>query len=134
MIKGFESWSELDLVTGVLIGEARGETRQGREGVALTVKTRVEEPCWWGWNWREVVLCDKQFSCWEDQNVNSIIESRHKQDALWLACRQIAIDAYLGNIKDFIGRPTHYHANYVSPSWASKLTKLMQVGRHIFYR
>ena len=28
---------------------------------------------------------------------------------------------------------THYHATYVSPSWAQKLEKKGQVGAHIFY-
>src|SRR3546814_6373552 len=29
---------------------------------------------------------------------------------------------------------THYHANYVLPRWAPKLTKIEQIGAHIFYR
>ena len=33
-----------------------------------------------------------------------------------------------------VGYATHYHANYVSPYWAPKLTKISQLGAHIFYR
>jgi hypothetical protein len=33
-----------------------------------------------------------------------------------------------------VGLATHYHANYVYPYWAPKLTKLRQIGTHIFYR
>ena len=29
---------------------------------------------------------------------------------------------------------THYHATYVSPSWAKAFTKITQIGLHIFYR
>ena len=29
---------------------------------------------------------------------------------------------------------THYHANYVLPYWAPKLTKISKIGAHIFYR
>ena len=29
---------------------------------------------------------------------------------------------------------THYHATYVSPSWAKSFTKIAQMGAHIFYR
>jgi len=29
---------------------------------------------------------------------------------------------------------THYHATYVSPSWAKEFTKIVQIGAHIFYR
>lgn len=28
---------------------------------------------------------------------------------------------------------THYHANYVSPKWAKKLTLIAEVGKHKFY-
>ena len=33
-----------------------------------------------------------------------------------------------------VGMATHYHANYVLPRWAPKLTKIEQIGAHIFYR
>jgi len=29
---------------------------------------------------------------------------------------------------------THYHANYVSPGWATRLEKTVTIGRHVFYR
>ncbi len=29
---------------------------------------------------------------------------------------------------------THYHADYVNPYWASTMTRLAKIGRHIFYR
>lgn len=29
---------------------------------------------------------------------------------------------------------THYHATYVSPSWAKEYTKIAQIGAHLFYR
>jgi len=27
-----------------------------------------------------------------------------------------------------------YHANYVAPSWGRRLTRVQQIGAHIFYR
>src|SRR3546814_13849814 len=33
-----------------------------------------------------------------------------------------------------VSMATHYHANYVLPRWAPKLTKIEQIGAHIFYR
>ena len=131
---GYETWSELDLLTGLIIGEASGEPTAGRIGVAITVKSRVESPCWWGRNWREVILANKQFSCWEDHNADRIVSARREAGPLWQACREIAIETYLGRVSDHIGRPTHYHATFVTPKWASKLTRLAQIGNHIFYR
>lgn len=29
---------------------------------------------------------------------------------------------------------THYHADYVSPAWATKLDMTVKIGRHVFYR
>ena len=136
---GYETWSELDLATGVIVGEASGEPTAGKIGVIITVKSRVEQPCWWGRNWREVILCASQFSCWDDHNVSRIVSARQEQGALWQLCRAIAIDAYMGRIEDHIGKPTHYHANPMPgnrpfPAWAKKLARLTQIGGHIFYR
>jgi spore germination cell wall hydrolase CwlJ-like protein len=33
-----------------------------------------------------------------------------------------------------VGAATHYHANYVRPSWARRLKKMDVIGRHIFYK
>lgn len=131
---GYEIWSELELLTGAIVGEARGEPQAGRIGVAITIATRVSQPCWWGRNWREVILMDRQFSCWDDHNADVIIASKKANDSLWLSCRQIAVNVYLGTMADHIGQPTHYHAANITPSWAGKLTRLAQIGRHIFYR
>jgi spore germination cell wall hydrolase CwlJ-like protein len=33
-----------------------------------------------------------------------------------------------------VGGSTHYHADYVRPRWARRLTKMDVIGRHIFYK
>ena len=33
-----------------------------------------------------------------------------------------------------VGYSTFYHANYVSPRWASRMNKIDRIGRHIFYK
>ncbi len=33
-----------------------------------------------------------------------------------------------------VGASTHYHADYVRPWWARRLTKMDTIGRHVFYR
>ena len=33
-----------------------------------------------------------------------------------------------------VGGSTHYHANYVRPSWAKRLKKMDTIGTHIFYK
>jgi len=38
------------------------------------------------------------------------------------------------NMIDITDGATHYHADYVLPSWASTKTKTIEIGDHIFYR
>jgi len=33
-----------------------------------------------------------------------------------------------------VGGATHYHADYVRPSWSRRLKKMDVIGRHIFYK
>jgi hypothetical protein len=46
----------------------------------------------------------------------------------------VASEALSGSVASSVGTATHYHANYVSPYWAPKLTKITGIGAHIFYR
>jgi|TARA_R110000782_G_scaffold200584_2_gene289393 N-acetylmuramoyl-L-alanine amidase len=39
-----------------------------------------------------------------------------------------------GQYKNTSEGATHYHANYVSPTWADESKMIAQVGTHIFYR
>ena len=38
------------------------------------------------------------------------------------------------NLLDITDGATHYHADYVLPSWAATKTKTIEIGDHIFYR
>jgi len=29
---------------------------------------------------------------------------------------------------------THFHANYVRPSWSREKTRVAHIGRHVFYK
>src|SRR3546814_18338621 len=53
--------------------------------------------------------------------------------ALWRRSAEIARAALTGHVAASVGMATHYHANYVLPRWAPKLTKIEQIGAHIFY-
>jgi N-acetylmuramoyl-L-alanine amidase len=134
MISGFESWSELDLLAGTICGEARGEPWPGKVGIGIVIANRVQRPCWWGRNWREVILADNQFSCWKDANLDVIKSHRDNFDMVWIECLTIAEKVYLGHMVDRIGGPTHYHEEHIKPAWAGELTYLTKIGKHMFYR
>lgn len=53
----------------------------------------------------------------------------------WEKSRKYARDIYLHNM--YLGiteGATHYHANYVAPSWAPTMDRITRIGSHIFYR
>ena len=113
--------------------EAAYEPLQGRRAVAQVVLNRVRHPAfpnsacgvvYQGSNQR---VCQFSFTC--DGSLN-----RKPSAAAWAAAEAVAREALTGYVERSVGQATHYHANYVSPYWAPKLTKISQLGAHIFYR
>jgi len=55
-------------------------------------------------------------------------------DALaWQRSIVVAKLALIGARLPEVGNATHYHADYVSPSWARGCELIAKIGRHIFY-
>jgi spore germination cell wall hydrolase CwlJ-like protein len=52
----------------------------------------------------------------------------------WKRAWKIAEAALSGYVYAPVGWATHYHANYVVPTWASAMAKNAIVGAHLFYR
>lgn len=63
-------------------------------------------------------------------------KSDRPQDTdMWVKAQMIAWDMIETNkYRGLTEGATHYHANYVSPNWASDLTLVGRIGAHIFYR
>ena len=137
-LKTFRNWSELDLLTGLIYGEARGEPWSGKVAVGMTARTRVLHPGYWNWghNWREVILAKDQFSCFreDDPNRQKIIKAKSEEESKWKECRIISKEIYLGNMVDYAKMElTHYHSRDIQPFWAKKLRLITIIGNHIFY-
>jgi spore germination cell wall hydrolase CwlJ-like protein len=52
----------------------------------------------------------------------------------WRRAWKVAEDALSGYVYAPVGWATHYHADYVLPTWASNMAKNAIVGAHLFYR
>ena len=52
----------------------------------------------------------------------------------WRRAWKVAENALLGDVYAPVGWATHYHADYVLPTWASSMAKNAIVGAHLFYR
>jgi len=137
----FNRYSDLELLTMLLIGEAEGEPWESKVGVGLTVRNRVlARKKYFGIGWRGVMLSTTtngalQFSCFGNKSrIKSMIGHWKKQDTLWQEHQGIAINVYLGLFEDFVGQPLYYHAVGFKPhGWWLKLKKLGRFGNHIFY-
>jgi len=51
----------------------------------------------------------------------------------WRRAYKVAEDALSGSVYAPVGWATHYHANYVVPTWAASMAKNAIVGAHLFY-
>lgn len=114
--------------------EARSEPVQGQQAVAEVVLNRVSDGrfpdsvcgvVFQNENWRH--RCQFSFAC--DGR-----SDRPRERRSWLQARQIAAAVLAGFSDGVTGDATHYHATYVSPYWARRLEKTVQVGQHVFYR
>jgi spore germination cell wall hydrolase CwlJ-like protein len=119
--------------------EARGEPASGQLAVGRVILNRAESGSYpdsvcgvvfQNSHWRN--RCQFSFTC--DGKPERVTEKRVWAEVLaratWLVtCTLCDLGAPAGSI----WTSTHYHADYVSPSWSRKLRRTGQVGAHIFY-
>lgn len=114
--------------------EARSEVEEGRAAVAQVVLNRVKSGVYPTTvcgvvfqNRHRKLACQFTFAC-EGKAL------RVTEPEAWKAALRIARDVYEGKIYlTEVGAATHYHADYVQPTWAKRLKKMDVIGRHIFY-
>ncbi|MBI1394192.1 MAG: cell wall hydrolase [Alphaproteobacteria bacterium] len=125
---------ELKCLAQAIYYEARSESRIGRMAVADVVLNRVENSlypnsiCGVVYQGSERTTgCQFSFTC--DGSMD-----RPLNDRLWRESELIATAVLSGMRLPVTRNATHYHANYVDPYWAEKLTPTAVIGTHKFYR
>ena len=116
------------VVAATLILEAGGEYDEGSlEAVYEVIYNRAIKK---SQSFSEVCLARKQFSCWNDKNIQETINkaSNHPR---WNEAIKIA---YSDPKTNYTKGADHYHADYVNPYWAKSMVKTTTIGRHIFYK
>ena len=125
---------DLDCIAQAIVYEAGHEPLEGQQAVAQVILNRMQAAqypktacgvVYQGSNRR--TGCQFTFTCDGSR-------ARRLPEKLFFAARAVAMSALNGTLPDRVGGATHYHANYVSPYWASSLIKVSQIGAHIFYR
>ncbi|MFC5345619.1 cell wall hydrolase [Brevundimonas staleyi] len=124
----------LDCLTAAVYYEAASETPQGQAAVAQVVLNRARHPayprsvCGVVFQGSERTTgCQFSFTC-------DGAMARVPSPAAWERARQVAQSALNGTVVAAVGTATHYHTDWVAPYWAPRLSKIVQIGTHIFYR
>jgi hypothetical protein len=123
-----------DCLTAAVYYEARSEPIDGQRAVAQVVLNRVRDRAFPGSVCGVVYQgherrtgCQFSFTC-----DGSML--RPRDPGAWARSGMIAAAALAGQVYAPVGSATHFHTAAINPWWAPSLTKLTQVGFHVFYR
>lgn len=124
----------LDCLTAAVYYEAAIENDDGQRAVAQVVLNRMRHPAF------PKTICgvvfqgsERSTGCQFTFTCDGAL-ARTPSEAGWARARRIAEAALDGKVYKPVGYSTHYHTNWVVPYWSSSLTKVANVGTHIFYR
>jgi spore germination cell wall hydrolase CwlJ-like protein len=107
--------------------EAGVESIEGKYAVAQVTLNRLQQRRW-GNSICKVVHAKAQFS-WT-------LKAQHAKPRgkSWDESRQVAAHILSGARVRPLLTAQHYHADYIKqPRWATRMAKIQQIGRHIFY-
>jgi spore germination cell wall hydrolase CwlJ-like protein len=124
----------LQCLASAVYYEAGNQDEDGARAVAQVVLNRVRHPAFpnsvcgvvYEGSTRPTG-CQFTFTC--DGSL-----SREPDAEGWRRAMAVAEAALGGSVYAPVGWATHYHADYVLPTWASTMAKNAIVGAHLFYR
>lgn len=120
---------QTDCLAVAVYFEARGESLEGQLAVANVVMNRARSGRYPA-SWCEVVRQPWQFSFVRGGRFPRVDRS----SAAWQRATAIARIAAEGLAAKVDPDVLWYHADYVSPSWGTRLKRVDKIGTHIFYR
>lgn len=125
---------EFNILVQTVWAEARGDGYKGMRAVAEVILNRAHKNarCWPN-NVKEVVLQQKQFSCWNlnDPNLKKI-KNLNKRSKSYQLAEKAVHDALKGS--NMTQGATHYHTHRVRPQWARGVNPVVKIGQHRFYK
>jgi spore germination cell wall hydrolase CwlJ-like protein len=115
--------------------EARGESLKGQRAVGEVIMKRTRQAG------RPKTVCgvvyegsSRRTGCQFSFTCDGIADKVRDRAAWARAKKAAAAVLRSGGRGKFSRGATHYHANYVTPYWASSMRKVARIGTHIFYR
>lgn len=126
--------AELTCLARAIYFEARSESEIGRLAVAQVILNRVKSPFYPDTicevvyqNATQANACQFSFACDGKSD-------QPRRGAAWKVANTLAARAMAGDgAVQAIATATNYHADYVVPKWSGTMTRLVKIGRHIFY-
>ena len=134
--------------------EAKNQPFEGQVAVAQVVINRVKDerfpnticevveqgPTYESWKTRnDASLSEKERVYWPVRNRCQFSwycdgkSDKIREKEAWKNAMMAAAIANSSRTEDITLGATHYHADYVTPEWASTKRKTIQIGDHIFY-
>ncbi|MEX1082157.1 MAG: cell wall hydrolase [Halofilum sp. (in: g-proteobacteria)] len=115
--------------------EARGEPYAGRVAVAEVTLNRVASPrfphsvCAVVHQLNRSAATSRQVAAfsWTLEDVNG------PRGSAWQRAMAVAEEVYDGEHTPVVPDSHHYHATYVEPRWAQRMSPLVTIGNHVFY-
>jgi N-acetylmuramoyl-L-alanine amidase len=132
---------EKDLVLAITLwGEARGEGIEGKIAVAFVILNRSIDKRWPD-TIQEVCIQPKQFSAWNDNDLNFpelIRKSKqgkfYDRDPVWKECLWTSHGVLSTWVRDLTHGANHYCVTRLNPSWADESKITVVIGNHKFFR
>lgn len=123
------SASTTDDIALTLWAEARGEGDVGRRLVASVIWNRADGKAS---KLSAVVKAPKQFSCWNNGRIPTVVLNNANDEAIWADCKAIATEMANGSFKPTTSA-THYCVTRINPSWAKKMKLVKTYKNHKFF-
>lgn len=125
--------NDLECLTQAIYYEARNESEAGQAAVAEVVLNRSRHRAY-PKSVCQVVYQRNSRTCQFTFTCDGSIGRRAINPVAWARAERIAREVQEGRSASQLPKNSvNYHANYVRPSWGSRLARVRQIGAHIFY-
>ena len=126
------TWDRLVMIRTV-IGEARGEPTAGKAAVAWDIRNRFYSGRF-GLTIAGVCMARKQFSCWNDSDVNRQVCANYDENTeVYKQIAAIVEDVLSNEGVDPTAGSTHYCTRNLNPPWAEGHEPVIEIGAHKFF-
>ena len=127
--------TDLEALALTIWGEARGEPIEGKIGVAMVMRNRLQHAYLNGKTYVDVCTAHAQFSAWTEEaaQLQQMLTAYNHPGPVLGLCIEVARGTMTGKLADNTSGANHYYADTIpAPAWAVG-TPLAHLGHHLFF-